>query len=76
MEIKSKKKTISQCIRIAKVNTQSIKNKVQLVLENSELENLDFLAITETWLTDTDEDRAWIATSQLDSDKHSFQTHN
>ena len=27
------------------------------------------LAITETWLKDTDEDRAWIASSQLESDK-------
>ena len=51
---------VSQHIRIATINTRSIKNKVELVphLENSELQNLDFLAITETWLKDTDEDRA------------------
>ena len=49
---------VSQHIRIATINTRSIKNKVELVLENSELQNLDFPAITETWLKDTDEDRA------------------
>ena len=37
-------------LRIAMVNTRSLKNKIELVLENSELENLDILAITETWL--------------------------
>ena len=76
IEPKSKDKIVSQYVRIATVNTRSIKNKVDLVLENSELENLDFLAITETWLADTDEDRAWIATSQLESDQYSFHTHN
>ena len=67
---------VSQYIRIATVNTGSIKNKVELVLENSELQNLDFLAITETCLKDTNEDRAWISSSQLEIDKLSFQTHN
>ena len=76
IETKSKDKIVSQYVRIATVNTCSIKNKVDLVLENSELENLDFLAITETWLADTDEDRAWIATSQLESGMYSFHMHN
>ena len=76
IEPKSKDIIVSQYVRIATVNTRSIKNKVDLVLENNELENLDFLAITETWLADTDEDRAWIATSQLDSELYSFHTHN
>ena len=58
IEIKPTDKIVSQHIRIATVNTRSIKNKIELVLENSELQNLDFLAITETWLKDTDEDRA------------------
>ena len=46
------------------------------MLKNCALENLDFLAITETWLTDTDKHIAWIVTNQLEGDKHSFQTHN
>ena len=76
IEIKVDSKIVSQHVRIATVNTRSIKNKAELVLENSHLQNLDFLAITETWLKDTDEDRAWIASSQLESDELSFQTHN
>ena len=39
------------------VNTRSIKNKVELVIENSELENVDILAITETWLSNTAQDQ-------------------
>ena len=76
IEIKPNDKVVSQHIRLATINTRSIKNKVELVLENSELQNLDFLAITETWLKDTDEDRAWISSSQLERDKLSFQTLN
>ena len=76
IEIREDSKLISNHIRIATVNTRSIKNKVELVLENSNLQNLDFLAVTETWLKDTDEDRAWIESSQLESEELSFQTHN
>ena len=76
IEIREDNKLVSNHIRIATVNTRSIKNKVELVLENSNLQNLDFLAVTETWLKDTDEDRAWIETSQLESEELSFQTHN
>ena len=76
IELKEDSKLVSQHIRIATVNTRSIKNKVELVLENSHLQNLDFLAVTETWLKDTDEDRAWIESSQLESEELSFQMHN
>ena len=76
IEIREDSKLVSNHIRIATVNTRSIKNKVELVLENSNLQNLDFLAVTETWLKDTDEDRAWIESSQLESEELSFQTHN
>ena len=76
IEIKEDSKLVSQHIRIATVNTRSIKNKVELVLENSHLQNLDFLAVTETWLKDTNEDRAWIESSQLESEELSFQMHN
>ena len=53
----------SNNIQIGTVNTRSIKNKTQLVLENSRTENLDFLVITETWLTNMDEDQQWLKTS-------------
>ena len=76
IEIKVDHKVVSQYVRIAAVNARSIKNKAELVLENSHLQNLDFLAITETWLKDTDEDRVWVASSLLESYELSFQTHN
>ena len=50
----------SNNIQIGTVNTRPIRNKTQLVLENSRSENLDFLVITETWLTNTDEDQQWL----------------
>ena len=76
IEISDDSKLGSNHIRIATVNTRSIKNKVELVLENSNLQNLGFLAVTETWLKDTNEDKAWIETSRLESEDLSFQTHN
>ena len=36
-----------------------------LVLETILLHNLDFAILTETWLKDTDEDQAWVKTSEL-----------
>ena len=53
-----------------------IRNKTQLVLENSRLENLDFLVITETWLTDTDEDQQWLKTSELDNSDYRIEVQN
>ena len=67
---------LSNNIRIGTVNTRSIRNKTQLVLENSRLENLDFLVITETWLTDTDEDQQWLKTSELDNSDYRIEVQN
>ena len=60
IDITNKDKVITNNLRMATVNTRSIENKVELVLENSELDNIDILAITETWLNNTDEDQAWV----------------
>ena len=46
------------------------------MLESSELESIDILAITETWLTDSQEDQAWVQTSGLQDEEHSFHTQN
>ena len=67
---------LSNNIQIGTVNTRSIRNKTQLVLENSRLENLDFLVITETWLTDTDEDQQWLKTSELDNSDYRIEVQN
>ena len=37
-------------VRVGTVNTRSVKNKSDLIIETSKLENLDFLVISETWL--------------------------
>ena len=76
IDISPKKHTTTNNLKIATINARSIKNKVELVLENSELESIDVLAITETWLTDSQEDQAWVQTSGLQDDEHSFHMQN
>ena len=39
----------------------------QQIVETTELENTDFILLTETWLKNTDEDKAWINTSDLNN---------
>ena len=70
IDISPTKHTPTNNLKIATINARSIKNKVELVLENSELESIDVLAITETWLTDSQEDQAWVQTSGLQDDEH------
>ena len=54
------------------INTRSVKNKSDLIIETSKLENLDFLVISETWLKE--EDAHWVATSSLATDEYRIQT--
>ena len=61
-------------VRVGTVNTRSVKNKSDLIIETSKLENLDFLVISETWLKE--EDAHWVATSSLATDKYRIQTIN
>ena len=49
------------------MNVRSIKNKQQQIIKTCEFENTDFIILTETWLKNTDEDKAWISTSDLDN---------
>ena len=41
-----------------------------------ELENIDFTMLTETWLKNTDEDMAWVSTSDLNNDNLRLDTVN
>ena len=75
IDITNNDKVVTNNLRIATVNTRSIKNKVELVLENSELDNIDILAVTATWLTDTNDDQAWIKTSGLQDQNFTFHSH-
>ena len=64
----------SSNVRVGTVNTRSVKNKSDLIIETSKLENLDFLVISETWLRE--EDAHWVATSSLDTEGYRIQTIN
>ena len=76
IEIKKEDQTITNNLRIATVNTRSIINKSELVMETSKLESVDMLAITETWLTGSEEDKAWVKTSGLDGQEYTFHSHS
>ena len=65
---------LSSNIRVATVNARSVKNKSDIILETSKLENLDFMVISETWLGE--DDAAWISTSCLDNDDYRIQPIN
>ena len=73
--MKKEDQTITNNLRIATLNTRSIKNKSGLVKEVSRLESVDVLAITETWFTDSEEDKAWVKTSGLDGQDYTFHSH-
>ena len=49
------------------INVRSIKNKQQQIIKTSELKNTNFIILTETWLKNTDEEKAWVKSSHLDN---------
>ena len=58
-------------LKIATVNTQSIRHKELQVLQVSELisdNNLDFIVVTETWLTNNQIDNFWLEGTCLNKD--------
>ena len=63
----TEKKPNSNNIRIVTRNARSIKNKQHQIVKTIELENIDFIMLTETWLKNTDEEKAWINTSDLNN---------
>ena len=64
----------SSNVRVGTVNARSVKNKSDIIVETSKIENLDFLVISETWLGE--EDIHWLATSSLDNGDYRIQTIN
>ena len=50
--------------------------KVEQITKTSSIENIDFTILTKTWLKNTHEDRALIATSGLDNNEYQVQTIN
>ena len=52
-------------IRLGTLNSRSVKNKDHIIIEELKDKNVDIVLIAETWLTNVDEDSAWL--NQLDS---------
>ena len=67
IQINTTEKNNSNNIRIATINARSVKNKQLQIAETVELQNIDFIMLTETWLKNMDEDKAWVNTSDLNN---------
>ena len=65
---------VSSNVRVGTVNARSVKNKLDIIVETSKIENLDFLVISETWLGE--EDTHWLATRSLDTGDYRIQAIN
>ena len=74
IQINPTEKSNSNNIRIATINVRSVKNKQQQIVETTELENIDFIRLTEPWLKNTDEDKACINTSDLNNNNLRIDT--
>ena len=65
---------VSKFITMSTINARSIKKSVNLILDHIKTFDSDFACVTETWLSDTDED--WIKTSSLSHHGYNmFTTH-
>ena len=76
IQIDTTEKNNSNNIRIATINTRLVKNKQLQIAETVELQNTDFIMLTETWLKNTDEDNAWVNTSDLNNNNLRLDTVN
>ena len=76
IQINTTKKNNSNNIRIATMNTRSVKNKQLQIIKIVELQIIDFIMLTETWLKNTDKDKAWVNTSDLNNNNLRLDTVN
>ena len=63
-------------LKIATVNTQSIRHKDLQVMELISYHNLDLMVVTETWLTDNQSDNIWLEGTYLNKDQLRMPTNN
>ena len=63
-------------VPIATINMHSIKNKELLLNEQLNNLNIDLAVLTETWLNDTPEDKAWLDQLELMQSSFIERTHN
>ena len=52
-------------MRIAILNARSVRNKDHIIVLQLHETDVDLAVITETWLKDTDTDKAWLNQSEL-----------
>ena len=76
IQINTTKKNNSNNIRIATINARSGKNKQLQIAKTAELQNIDFITLTETWLKNTDEEKARVNTSDLNNNNLRLDTGN
>ena len=57
--------SLGKCITLALMNTQSIKNKGELLHSILEDNKVDIAVVAETWLNSLDTDRIWIMASEI-----------
>ena len=58
------------------LNTQSIKNKENLLTDYLRCEAIDTAVITETWLTNSDMDAIWMESTEYKKDGYQVSTIN
>ena len=55
---------------LLQINKTSVKNKQLQIVKTVELQNIDFIMLTETSLKNTDKDKAWVDTSDLNNNSN------
>ena len=63
-------------IRIATLNARSVKNKDLIISQELNDHKIDITVITETWLKDTPEDKAWTNQLELIQGNYKVKLHN
>ena len=63
-------------IRLGTLNSRSVKNKGEIIMEELENKNVDIVLITENCLKHMDEDSAWLNQSELTQGSFSITMHN
>ena len=65
-------KQLERNITISVFNVQSIRNKEALILDHLLQHKVDLAVVTETWLMDTDRDKVWLQSSDVNKDIYSL----
>ena len=69
-------KETASTIKLATLNSRSVKNKDEMIVNEFIKAKIDIGLLTETWLKDTPEDQAWINQSDLTQSNFILKQHN